>query len=115
VTTDHETIRRWAEARGGKPVAVKGTARGGRDPGMIRIDFPGYSGGDRFEALSWDEWFEKFDESNLALLYQDRTARGQPSSFNKLVAREGVGSRRAARRAGGRGAGSSRGARSRAR
>jgi len=28
ITTDHDEIRRWVEARGGKPATVKGT--GGR-------------------------------------------------------------------------------------
>src|SRR5579884_181902 len=66
-TTDHGQIRRWAEERGGKPACVKGT--GGRgDTGMLRIDFPGYSGEDSLQHISWDEWFEKFDERNLSLL-----------------------------------------------
>ena len=42
-TTDHDEIRRWAEERGAKPSCVKGTG-GKRDTGMIRLDFPGYSG-----------------------------------------------------------------------
>jgi hypothetical protein len=55
---------------------------------MIRLDFPGYSGGESLEEISWDEFFEKFDEQGLALLVQDSTARGQKSNFNKLIARE---------------------------
>ena len=88
-TTDHDEIRRWAEERGGKPVTVKRTERGG-EPGLLRIDFPGYSGGDAFEEITWDEWFEKFEEKNLAALYQDETAKGQTSRFMKLVDRETV-------------------------
>jgi hypothetical protein len=85
----HEEIREWVEQRGGHPAAVKST-RGGRgkgDPGIIRIDFPGYSGARTLEPIDWDEWFEKFDESGLALMVQDKTARGQRSNFNKLVRR----------------------------
>lgn len=88
-TTDHETIRRWAEERGGKPACVQGT--GGRgDTGMIRLEFPSapQSNDDSLQEISWDEFFEKFDESNLALVYQDRTSDGQKSNFNKLVSRE---------------------------
>ena len=85
--TDHEEIRQWAEERGAKPACVTGTG-GGDDVGMIRLDFPGYSGGDSLEEISWDEWFDKFDESKLALLVQDETAKGQQSNFNKLVKRE---------------------------
>lgn len=88
MTTDHDQIRRWAEARGGQPAAVKGTSRGKADPGMIRIDFPGYSGKGKLEPISWDEWFDKFDDSNLALIFQDKTARGQKSNFNKLISRD---------------------------
>ena len=55
---------------------------------MIRLDFPGYSGGDTLEPISWDDWFSKFDASNLALVYQETTARGQKSNFNKLIGRK---------------------------
>lgn len=89
-TTDHDEIRRWAESRGGKPTAVKGTSRGKNDVGMIRIDFPGYSGAGKLQPIAWDEWFDKFDESNLAMILQERTAKGQKSHFNKLVARESL-------------------------
>jgi hypothetical protein len=89
VTIDHEEIRRWVEERGGRPAAVKATRKKG-DPGIIRIDFPGYSGDDTLEPISWDEWFKKFDQSNLAFVYQETTARGQKSNFNKLVSRESV-------------------------
>ncbi len=85
-TTDHETIRRWAEERDGKPTAVRGTG-GGEDPGILRIDFPGYSGGDKLETISWEEFFDKFDANNLALVYQERTKDGDLSRFNKLISR----------------------------
>jgi hypothetical protein len=35
VTTDHEVIRRWAEARGARPARARGTGGQG-DPGMAR-------------------------------------------------------------------------------
>ena len=57
------------------------------DTGMIRLDFPGYSGAESLEAIDWDDWFEKFDERNLSLLVQDKTIRGQKSNFNTLVDR----------------------------
>ena len=86
-TNDHDEIRRWAEARGGRPSRVKGTGSG-EDPGMIRIDFPGYSSAGKLEEISWDDWFRKFDQSNLALIFEEGTARGDKSNFNKLVGRE---------------------------
>jgi hypothetical protein len=87
-THNHEEIKQWAEARGAKPACVKGTG-GKEDPGMIRLDFPGYSGADSLEPISWDEWFEKFDQRKLDLLIQEETAGGEKSNFNKLVSREG--------------------------
>ena len=85
-TTDHKFIREWVEERGGTPACVKGTG-GRKDPGMIRIDFPGWSGEDSLEPISWDEWFKAFDDNKLAFLYQDTTKDGEESRFNKLVSR----------------------------
>ena len=87
--TDREEIRRWAEERQGKPTRVKGTGGEG-DVGMIRLDFPGYSGEESLEEISWDQWFEKFEDHGLALLVQDEAAGGEKSNFNKLVSRDTV-------------------------
>lgn len=89
VTWDHDEIRQWAEERGAHPARVRGTGRRG-DVGMIRLDFPGFSGARSLEPIEWDEWFESFDENNLALVYRDTTAAGARSNFNKLVGRENV-------------------------
>lgn len=89
-TTDHDFIRHWAEERGGQPSRVQGTG-GGEDPGMIRLDFPGYSGRESLEPISWDEFFDKFEDSHLALLYRDmRHEDGHLDRFNKLVDRDSV-------------------------
>ena len=85
--TEHDEIRRWAEERGARPSRVRGTGVG-EDVGMIRLDFPGYSGGESLEEISWGEWFENFDDRNLALMVQDETASGEISNFNKLVSRD---------------------------
>jgi len=87
ITTDHDEIRRWAEARKGTPSVVKKTRRGDEPEGILRIDFPGFSGARSLERISWEEWFQVFDQRELAFLYQDRKASGEPSTFNKLVRR----------------------------
>ena len=87
--TDHEEIQRWAEERDAKPSAVRRTHTD-EETGIIRLDFPGYSGENSLEEISWDEWFEDFDRRNLALIVQDETAAGERSNFNKLVSRETV-------------------------
>ncbi len=84
--TDHEEIRSWAEERRATPSCVKKTGGKG-DVGMIRLDFPGYSGEESLQEISWEQWFEKFDENSLALIVQDTTSEGQKSNFNKLVKR----------------------------
>jgi hypothetical protein len=87
-TTEHDTIRRWAEERGGTPASVRGT-EDGDEAGVLRIDFPGGAGEDALEHISWDEWFQKFDEKNLCFLYQEEKASGEGSTFFKLVSRDG--------------------------
>ena len=85
-TTNHNTIKKWVEARGGTPSRVKGTGTDETDPGILRIDFPGYSGEDTLEAIEWEEFFEAFEDNELAFLYQDE----KNSRFNKLIARNGA-------------------------
>ena len=79
-TTNHEVIRNWAEARGGRPARVR-QAEGGSD--LLRIDFdpPEVS----LEEIVWDRFFEVFEAQKLAFLHQDLTEDGQPSRFNKFV------------------------------
>ncbi len=87
ITSDHDVIRRWAEERGAKPSHVKRT--GSRDDiGVLRLDFPGYSGEGTLEPITWDQFFDKFDERKLALVYEEETASGQKSNFNKLISAE---------------------------
>ncbi len=85
-TKDHDEIRKWAEARGGKPAVVAAT-EGENETGIIRLMFPNAPNhnDDALEEISWDEFFEKFDSSGLELTYQEKTAGGQISDFNKLT------------------------------
>jgi len=85
-TTDHDEIRRWVEAHDGRPAQVRGT-EGGDETGVLRIDFPGGTGSDDLEHIDWDQWFEKFEDAGLALLYQEQKADGSDSTFAKLVRR----------------------------
>jgi hypothetical protein len=38
--------------------------------------------------ISCEDFFEKFDEENLAMVYQEENADGETSYFCKFVARE---------------------------
>jgi ferritin-like metal-binding protein YciE len=86
--TDHDEIQQWAEERDAEPACVKGTMKG--DTCMLRLDFPGYSGAESLEHISWDQWFQTFDKRKLALLVQEETASGEQSNFNKLVDRSTI-------------------------
>ncbi len=86
-TTDHKTIQKWVEERGGFPARVKQTGSD-NDAGMLRIDFPGYSGENSLQRIDWDQWFQKFDEKHLVFLYQDEMKSGAPSRFWKLISPE---------------------------
>jgi len=52
VTTDHEQVRKWVEARSGKPAAVKATHRG-KDSGVIRVIGAPNADDDNLEEISW--------------------------------------------------------------
>jgi len=78
-TRDHDQIRAWAEDRGGIPTVVKGTE------GLLRIDFiegaESHGREPSLEEVSWERWFELFDDNELAFLF---SPEGE-SRFFKLV------------------------------
>lgn len=59
-TTDHDEIQEWVESRDGHPAEVEGT-------GVLRIDFEPDT--NSLEHIPWERFFEIFEESNLAFLY----------------------------------------------
>jgi hypothetical protein len=86
ITTDHETIRTWAERHKGVPAAVEATHEED-DTGIIRIMFPKApnSNHDALVEISWDAFFEEFEKRKLALLFDPK------SMFSKIVSRDGGG------------------------
>lgn len=84
-TTDHDEIRAWIEERGGTPSRVKGT-EDGEGEGILRVDFA--EADESLEPISWEEFFETFEDRQLAFLHQDNTAEGKESRFFKFVSRE---------------------------
>lgn len=84
-TTNHDEIRKWIEERDGRPAKVKGTeSRDGE--GILRVDFRDPD--DKLEPISWEEFFETFEDRKLAFLHQDQQGKGT-SRFFKFVRREG--------------------------
>jgi hypothetical protein len=79
-TQDHDTIQQWTEERGGRPSVVEDTE-------ILRIDFDDSDGSrdEELQAISWEGFFEVFDDRDLEFLYQDRTEDGKLSRFNKFA------------------------------
>jgi hypothetical protein len=96
VLTDPDEIRRWAEERGANPACVRGTGGNG-DVGMIRLDFPGYSGDETLEEISWDDWFGKFNESKLALFGSGTNGTRREEQFQQAGLSRNRGARFAAK------------------
>jgi hypothetical protein len=91
-TTDHEKIRKWAEARGGHPATVRETETDD-EAGILRLDFDPSGKGlpDKgLDQISWNEFFDKFEDAELAFLYQEKTSDGKASRFHKFVDRDSV-------------------------
>ena len=85
-TKDHDEIKEWAEKHGARPAEVESTEKKG-EPGILRFMFPkakNHNDG-ALKEIEWDAFFKKFDENGLELLYQDKTAEGAESNFNKLI------------------------------
>jgi hypothetical protein len=84
-TTDHDTIRNWVEEHGSTAAQV--IEPSGDNPGNLAI-VPKDAEEESVREISWDEFFEIFEEENLAFVYQ--TNRDDPTErwFCKFVYRE---------------------------
>lgn len=91
-TDDRELIRAWASRHNAEPATGEATASGPatidvRDGGAgIRFNFPAAA---RFRPISWDEWFQNFDQYALLFVYE-REAAGVPSPRYRLVPRSAI-------------------------
>jgi hypothetical protein len=85
-TTNHDEIRQWVEKRGGKPAVVAKTESKSGSGGVLRIDYdePGGNDDDRLHRITWNEFFEIFDRSNIAFLYDPEV----DSRFSKFIEKE---------------------------
>lgn len=82
-TTDHRIIKRWTEERNGKPAIVEGTGNTDGPDGLLRIKFSDKD--DKLEPISWDDFFEIFEDNDLEFLFQEETAAGEKSRFFKFI------------------------------
>ncbi|MFH5806464.1 hypothetical protein [Alienimonas sp. DA493] len=93
-TTDHATIKQWAESRNGYPATVADTESKGGEPGILRIDFEDPSEeqpntpDSGLHRITWEEFFEKFDDADVQFLYQEHTSDGSVSRFCKFISED---------------------------
>lgn len=66
-TTDHDTIREWVEERGSTAAQV--TEPVGDDPGSLAV-VPEGKMDDSVRGISWEAFFEIFEDEELAFVYQ---------------------------------------------
>jgi hypothetical protein len=101
-TVEHDEIRQWAEARGGRPSIVRTSGGKGKNKsgGVLRIDFGPKE--EKFDEITWEEFFEVFDQSHVSFLIRirRRTERraGSTSSSSARLRRTRRPARRAARK-----------------
>jgi hypothetical protein len=78
-TVDHDEIRRWAEKHGARPAKVDTGGEGG----VLRFDFESNGDESKLTLIEWDEFFEIFEDNDLAVLLSDADDR----NFSKFVSR----------------------------
>lgn len=76
-TKNHEAIKEWVEERGGKPIVEE------NEEITLLIDFDKKNKEKNY--VSWNDFFEDFDEEQLMFLYQDKTPEGETSYYYRFV------------------------------
>ncbi|RPI82030.1 MAG: hypothetical protein EHM41_19370 [Chloroflexi bacterium] len=85
VTIDHHQIKKWVHERSGWPAmkASRFTVR--ESDKVLSIGFTGCENDELLIPISWEEFFKKFDEQNLAFMYEDQDASGYLSLQYKFM------------------------------
>lgn len=87
-TRSRAIIRQWAEQRKATPA----TAPFGQDAAerVLRFDFPDAESG-ALQPVSWDEFFQIFDERELVFIFQQHMTAGEVSDFCRFERPAGGG------------------------
>ncbi|MFC6906640.1 hypothetical protein ACFQGH_15700 [Halalkalicoccus tibetensis] len=85
MTTDHGTIRNWIESN---DLAVARTAETARNrSGGLTVVTEGRTD-DSIKEVSWDEFFETFEDEGLAFVYRTETMGPEEQLYYEFVPRE---------------------------
>ncbi len=85
ITDNLETIKKWAEERYGKPAFVQGIINEANAGEMMRIKFPGERTQESLKDVSWEVFFDIFEENNFDFLYLQEGPDGNQSLEYKFV------------------------------
>ncbi len=77
LTTDKEKIKQWIQTYKGWP-AIKLMETADSIETVLAIVFPGGEGDHVIRRLSWEEFFQKFDQLKLVFLYEEATGNQKP-------------------------------------
>jgi len=98
---ERSAIREWTEARGGKPILMDVPDPAVGERSLIQLTFDQHAlnadhneGADPmtpgFTLVSWDEWFEAFEDQGLALVVNDDLSEGRQIDY-RIMSREEAG------------------------
>lgn len=85
-TTEHALVRRLIEDREGYPAHLA-SSEGTGDSGLLQVGLAERDQGEDLKELSWEEFFEEFEEKDLAFAYQEG-GEDDPDEFTYLRKRD---------------------------
>lgn len=85
-TSDHETIRQWVAERGGAPAMVRRVGQPAE--GALLINFPNDGSDGPVIDISWADFFQRFEDRNLAFVYRESLPDAEDAHYYQLVDRQ---------------------------
>ena len=74
-TTNHQQIQQWVESRGGSPAEIL-PDRVNHEPLQLQLYFGANLSTEKcLRAMSWEDFFSRFDLMGLAFVYDDNPSR----------------------------------------
>ncbi len=82
---ERSEIQSWVEEHGGAPGIIKGTDESDEEGGEMLYIIFGNAGRD-MEVIDWDEFFDRFENENLALVFDDELPPSEFRFFDRAEA-----------------------------
>ena len=79
-TTDPSLIKKWAEARRATPAVIRKFTSDGMEM-VLSFLFPDINIDEVVTRLSWEEFFEKFNQQRLVFVYEDSDRNQKASRY----------------------------------